>query len=270
LPLVEIEDVWFSYDKGRWVLRGVDLKVDRGEVLALIGRNGSGKSTLLRLVAGLEKPSRGSVVVNGLDTRRARPSEIAMFTGFIYQDPTQQLFASTVRGEIMLSLEFMGVTGEEAEDRAEKVISELGLGSIAEENPHFLSRGEKQLVVLASILARDPLVLLLDEPTTGLDAAANRMVMGLVARSAERGASVILVTHDMRNVAEYASKVAVMSDGEVLRVGEPGDVLCDADTLARAGLRPMPIVRLAQSMGLRPSTRPRELAELTARWLMNG
>ena len=268
--LVSVEDVWFRYPgTASWILRGVSLRAYSGEVVAIIGRNGSGKSTLLKVLAGLLKPQRGRVEVLGVDVKRAKASQIARFVGLVLQEPLEQLFALSVREEIELGLKFLGVKGREAEARLREVVELLGLEEYLDVNPRFLSRGDMQKVVLATLLARRPKLLLLDEPTTGLDTKSSLVLLSTVRDYITRvDGAAILVTHDLRNVAAFADRVLVLHDGVVVSEGPTRDVLNNVEKLSSAGLRPPPAIELAyrlRDLGIEAVLNSRELALEVAR-----
>lgn len=261
-PVVRVENLWFRYER-EWVLRRVNLEVYSGEMLALIGRNGSGKSTLLKLIAGLLKPVKGRVTVAGVDTKRFKASKLARLASYMHQEPTQQLFALSVREEIRLGLRFMGLSEGEIETRLSRIVRELALEEVLDLNPRFLSRGDKQKVVLASLLVREPKVLLLDEPTTGLDSKTCDEVMRVVKSRVRRGCAAVIATHDLRNVAKYSDRVAVLHKGSVIATGSTTEILGNVDLMRSVGLSPLPLALVACKLDLRPVLDAASLAEAT-------
>ncbi len=252
---IEVEDVWFSYSGDNYVLKGIDLDIEEGEFLAIIGRNGSGKSTLMRLLIGLLKPTKGRVIVRGKDTRSERVSEIAREVGFIFQSPDDQLFCRSVEEEIAFGLRNLGLGDDEIAEIVERTLRDFALQDVRGVYPRFLSRGDKQKVSVAAIAAMDPKILILDEPTTGQDHRDSRAIMELVKGLNERGKTIILVTHDMRNVAAYAERTILLEDGRILADAPTRRLFAKGELLRRCGLAPPQITELARScasMGIRP------------------
>ncbi len=242
---VQLHDVSYAYTKANYVLRNVNLTIQRGEFTALIGNNGSGKSTLMKLILGLLKPTHGKVVVEGIDTRTAKVSQLARRIGFIFQDPNDQLFANSVAEEIEFGLKNLGLDEAAVKARVEATLDQFGLQAQRDMFPRFLSRGDKQKVCIASVLAMQPSILLLDEPTTGQDHRDARQILELATSLNEQGITILLVTHDLINVAEFARRVVVLNNGNLRRDGPTAEVMTDLDLLADCHLAPPPLVELS-------------------------
>jgi energy-coupling factor transporter ATP-binding protein EcfA2 len=242
---ISVESVSFSYRAGLRALRDVDLRFAPGEFAAIVGNNGSGKSTLMKLLVGLLKPTAGRIVVDGTDTRGARVSALARRVGFIFQNPNDQLFANTVADEIRFGLRNLGLSPAEVEERLQATLARFGLQPVQDTFPRFLSRGDKQKVCIAAVVAMRPRILLLDEPTTGQDHRDSQAIMELARGLNEQGITVLLVTHDLINVAAYTRRTVVLRDGVVVRDGTTAAVMSDLDLLASCSLAPPQIVRLA-------------------------
>lgn len=268
--LLSVEGVSFAYRRGMWALHAVDLRVAAGEFTAIIGNNGSGKSTLMKLLVGLLKPTVGRVVVDGVDTRTARVSQLARRVGFIFQNPNDQLFANTVAEEIRFGLRNLGLPPAEIEARLEATLAQFGLEPMRDVFPRFLSRGDKQKVCLASIVAMQPRILLLDEPTTGQDHRDSRAILELATALNQQGITVLLVTHDLNNVAAYTRRVVVLRDGEVVRDGPTAQVMSDVALLDACSLVAPQIVRLSLSvadLGLPLALSVEAMEQHTRAWL---
>ena len=262
-PLIHVEHVRFAYREPLTVLHDVDLTFHRGEFTAIIGNNGSGKSTLMKLILGLLKPSSGRVLIDGVDTRRARVSELARKIGFIFQDPNDQLFASSVADEIRFGLRNLELPDDEIERRLEETLDQFELQGVRDTFPRFLARGDKQKVCIASIVAMHPQILLLDEPTTGQDHRDSRQIMELAQRLNAQGITILLVTHDLNNVARYARRVIVLNDGLIVADGPTAQVMADHALLESCHLAPPQIVRLSLALaahGVPPTMTPEALA----------
>lgn len=214
----------------RDVLRDIDLEVRPGELVALMGRNGSGKTTLLRLVAGFHRPERGRVLVNGRDTARLHPAEIAQQVGYLPQNPSSLFFAETLGAELAFTLKHHRGAGHDAE----ATLAGLGLAHAAQRNPRDLSGGERERAALAAVLVGAPAVLLLDEPTRGMDAVRKRALVEILTSLRADGVAILLATHDVELVAEIATRVVLLGDGRVVADGGPREVLSGSLTFATA------------------------------------
>ena len=268
--LLSVQQVGFSYRPGVLALRDVNLAFAAGEFAAIIGNNGSGKSTLMKLLVGLLRPTTGRVVVDGVDTRRAKVSALARRVGFIFQNPNDQLFANTVADEILFGLRNLGLPQAETDQRLEATLAEFGLVDLRDMFPRFLSRGDKQKVCIASIVAMRPRILLLDEPTTGQDHRDSQAILDLARRLNEQGITVLLVTHDLINVAAYARRTVVLRDGVVVRDGPTAAVMSDLELLASCSLVAPQIVRLAlrvADLGLPLALSTDDMVRSTREWL---
>jgi energy-coupling factor transporter ATP-binding protein EcfA2 len=212
------------------VLREIDLEVRPGELVALMGRNGSGKTTLLRLIAGLHRPSSGRVLIAGHDTARLHPADIAQSVGYLPQNPSALFFAETLRAELDFTLKHHRQSGLDPE----ATLAALGLGHAVDRNPRDLSGGERERAALAAVLVGGPRVLLLDEPTRGMDAARKRALVAMLHRLRDDGVAILLATHDVELVAEVASRVALLGDGRIVADGGPRTVLAGSLTFTTA------------------------------------
>ncbi|MBA2633161.1 MAG: ATP-binding cassette domain-containing protein [Chloroflexi bacterium] len=246
---IRLEGVDFTYPDGTVALRGVSLAIGRGEFVALLGPNGSGKTTLSRLLNGLLLPTAGRVLVDGIDTRERTVAELALRVGYLFQNPNHQLVSATVRGEIAVGPRARRLPAAEVEGRMMRASVLLGLEALLDEHPLLLTLAQKQLVALASLVALEPLVLVLDEPTTALDAAERRAVMDLVQSIHATGRTILLVTHEMDLAGEYADRCLALSDGELIFDGSPRQIFTDEDTLGRASLEPPQVAQLAARLG---------------------
>lgn len=236
--LFECRDVHFSY-LGRFpALSGIDLRILPGERIALVGANGSGKSTLLNLLDGLIFPDRGAVIYLGRPLTEAALLDEAFSTGFrgnvglVFQNPDVQLFCPTVREEIAFGPLQLGVDGETVRARMTRVVETLNIAHLLERSPHQLSVGEKRKVAFAAVLAGEPRVLLLDEPTAGLDPRTSTHLIEMLAAAAVSGKTVITATHDLHIVADIADKVYVFGqDRRIAACGSPAEILADSALL---------------------------------------
>jgi len=193
-----------------------------------MGRNASGKTTLVKHFNRLLTPTKGSVKVDGIDTRKATIAELARKVGFVFQNPNDHLFADTVEKEITFTLKNLGLESSEIEPRTNEILEKLNIKEYRKQYPRSLSGGEKQRVALASVLAVQPKILILDEPTRGMEYRLKSELMGFLDEYRRRGNTVILVSHDVETVAEYADRVVLLSEGKIVVDGNKHDVLSKA------------------------------------------
>ena len=245
--MIEFRDVHASYDGSAPILKGVSFTIRDGEFVAFVGTNGAGKSTTMRLMNGLLKPDAGQVLVDGVPTTELRTSELARRVGFLFQNPDRQICCNTVREELLFGFKALGLDGPDADSRVDAIVEEFAFDP--DDDPFLLNRGARQLLALASIVVLAPPVVVLDEPTTGLDYRECVKVMDIIRRIHERGTTVVMVCHDMEVVADYAARCIVMSGGEVVDDAPTFDVLRNRETLERASLVPPQIVELSLELG---------------------
>lgn len=249
---------------GREVLRGVDLVVPRGRRLALLGANGSGKTTLLRSLAGAIRPDSGEVTIDGVPVRHDRRGLRAHREAvqFVAQNPDDQLFAADVFRDVSFGPVNLGLPEADVRDRVAHALAVLSIADLADRPIHELSYGQRKRVAIAGALAMKPCVLLLDEPTAGLDPqGVDEMVEALAQLQAD-DTTVVISTHEVDFALRWADVVAVLVDG-TLRLGAPADLLGDADLVARARLRQPVVLQVAARLGL-PTAGVTGVAELVA------
>ena len=245
--MIEFRDVHASYDGSAPILKGVSFTIRDGEFVAFVGMNGAGKSTTMRLMNGLLKPDAGQVLIDDVPTSDLRTSELARRVGFLFQNPDSQICCNTVREELLFGFKALGLDGPDADSRVDAIVEEFAFDP--DDDPFLLNRGARQLLALASIVVLAPPVVVLDEPTTGLDYRECVKVMDIIRRIHERGTTVVMVCHDMEVVADYAARCIVMSGGEVVDDAPTFDVLRNRETLERASLVPPQIVELSLELG---------------------
>jgi energy-coupling factor transport system ATP-binding protein len=251
-----VDDVVFRYAPNTPdILRGVTLRIDRGDFVALIGQNGAGKTTLAKHFNGLLRPSAGTVRVLGTDTRTAGLADLARTVGYVYQNPDHQIFAQRVRSEVAFGPHNLGLSQAEVDSRVAQALALVELQDFAEAFAFSLGRGQRQKLAVASVLAMEPPVLVVDEPTTGLDKPGARGILDLLSRWNADGRTIVVITHDMTLVAERVPRTIVVNNGRILADGSTRDVLSDARLLREAFLRPPQVTRIAQrltSFGISP------------------
>ena len=248
--MIRAEQVGYSYTGGGQTVSDLSFHIEKGEFVAIVGENGAGKTTTVKLIDGLLKPTSGRMIVNGLDTAKSKVSERAKQVGFLFQNPDRQICENTVREEIAFGLR--AVWGKKETERIDERVNELlDLFSFrGDEEPFSLSRGQRQQVALASTLALKPAVLILDEPTTGLDYRECTRIMEFIRKLNEtENTTVVMVCHDMEVVLDYARRALVMAGGRLLRDGPVRELFRDAELMARASLLPPQIIQLSSRLG---------------------
>ncbi|MEW6553470.1 MAG: ATP-binding cassette domain-containing protein [Actinomycetota bacterium] len=221
--------LWQVYPHGPEALKGVDLALEGGCRLAVMGENGAGKSTLLRCLLGLLRPSRGKVELFGSEPAPARLPGLARRLGYCPQNPVTYFVRSSVREELLHTMHLRGVDGLEAGDAVDRQLDRLGLGSLADRNPRDLSSGEREKVVIAAaLLPPAPDLVVMDEPTRGLDYDNKRTILDYLDEYREDGSTLFVVTHDVEFAASLADRVAIMGDGSIITVGPASEVLSDS------------------------------------------
>ena len=243
--VVQVRGLYYTYPGGIKALKGVNLEVYQGEVLAMMGENGAGKTTLVKHFNGILKPTRGQVLVKGIDTRHASIAELSRIVGFVFQNPDHQLFADTVYEEVAFALRNFGYPEHVIESRVKWALNLMDLWKYRTRSPFSLSVGERKRLTIASVLAYDPEIIVLDEPTAGQDHLQKEKISEIIHLLRLMGKTVVIVTHDVEFVTEHVDRVAVMARGKILAVGPPQRVLCDPRLLREARLVAPQLVRLS-------------------------
>ncbi len=228
-----LRHVHFRYPDGFEALRGVDLRIEAGEKVALVGPNGAGKSTLMLQLNGTLRPSSGEVHVAGVGVEKATLRRIRAEVGLVFQDPDDQLFSPTVFDDVAFGPLHMGLPADEVHRRVEVALAAVGMAAFAHRVPHRMSLGQRKRVAVATVLSMDPSILVFDEPSAGLDPRGRRELIGLL-RSLDQ--TMLVSTHDMRLVAEVFPRTVVMDDGEVVADGPTDALLADTAMLDAHGL----------------------------------
>jgi len=210
--MIRVKNLHHTYENGREVLRGIDFEMGN-EVVALVGQNGSGKTTFAKHLNGLLKPTSGSVEVDGLDTREHTVAELSRLVGYVFQNPEHMFFEENVFREVAFGPRNLGLGDEEIEERVRWALKAVNLEGYERRTPYSLSGGEKQRLAIACILAMKPRYIILDEPTTGLDARSSESVVEAIEKLHSEGHGILLITHDMELVLRLAERVVLLEDG---------------------------------------------------------
>lgn len=249
-PLLELREVSFSYDRDTEVLHRLSLTVNRGEMLAIAGRNGAGKSTVSKLICGFYRPSSGAILLNGRDISRDTIKERAEKIGFVTQNPNHMISKTLIYDEIALGLRLRGIPEDIIRGRVHEVLKVCGLHEFREWPVSALSYGQKKRVTIASILVLEPEVIILDEPTAGQDYRHYNEMMEFLRGLNSRGITVIMITHDMHLMLEYAQRTIVLADGKKLADDRPERILTDRAVVERANLKETSLFTLALKAGV--------------------
>ena len=247
-PLIEVRGLSYRYPEGAQALNGVNLTVPKGEFYALLGPNGSGKTTLAHHLIGLKRPPRGTVFLGGQDVARMPVAELSRSVGYVFQNPEHQFVSLTVRDELAFSLHAYKVPEAEIEPRVRALLREFGLEEQAGSNPYQLSQGQKRRLSVATMLAVEPAVLILDEPTFGQDMENAERIAQQLARLNKAGTTIVVITHDMKLVGECAHRAGVLVAGETLFEGSPRELFSRPDLLKKACLAPPPLYELSRRL----------------------
>jgi energy-coupling factor transport system ATP-binding protein len=242
--LIDAKDLYFTYPNGVEALRGVSATIQDGEFVAIMGQNGAGKTTLVKHFNGLLKPTRGRVIVDTVDVTKASIATLSRNVGFVFQNPDHQLFSETVEEEISFALRNFGFNEDVVEKRVTWALNLLGLTQYRKTSPFMLSGGERKRVALASVLAWDPKILILDEPTIGQDYQQKEKLRQFIFQMETQKKTVITVTHDVEFVAECNPRVILMREGKIIADGEARHILTNPSILAEASIIPPQIAQI--------------------------
>jgi energy-coupling factor transport system ATP-binding protein len=241
--VIEVENLCFTYPEGLEALNGINLVIRRGEFVAFLGQNGSGKTTLAKHFNGLLKPSKGTVKIFGSDIFNWKTREIGKKVGYVFQNPDHQIFAQTVRDEIAYTLKLQDLPMEEIKSRVETTLKRVGLEGVGDEDPFSMTKGKRQCVAVASVLASTPDVLILDEPTTGLDFRELCEMMKLTSELNRQGITTIIITHSMWVAAQYAHRIVIFDSGRIAADDSSRKIFAKEDLLETHHLKPPQIVQ---------------------------
>jgi len=240
--MLKIENLHYTYEDGTPALNGIDLEIAHGEFLAMLGSNGSGKTTLIKHLNGLFRPTLGRVLLDGKPIENVEDREVFSRIGIVFQDPNDQLFASTVEEDVAFGPSNMGLSPDEIKERAHKALHMVNMQDFARKGVHALSHGQKKRICIAGILAMEPQVIVLDEPTAGLDPMGVHSLMHLLQDlNTKEGITMIMATHVVDLVPLFMSKIAILGKGTMLRYGTPEEVFGDPEALQRAKLH-LPLI----------------------------
>ena len=247
--IIDIRNLSYAYDRENHALKDVNLSIQEGEFVAIVGQNGSGKTTLVKHMNGLLMPTSGDVYINRKNTKKEDVYSLSRDVGYVFQNPDHQIFEQSVADEVAFGLKLKGISEHKAKRMVEDALYAVGLMGLEDEDPFILTKGQRQRIAVASVLASKPRVIILDEPTTGLDYKELRGMMSLINKLNQAGHTIIIVTHTMWVVAEYAKRVVVMGEGRVILDGPTREVFSKEEELRSLFLKPPAIVSLGNLIG---------------------
>ncbi len=243
------KNVWFKYNNDHdWVLKDINLEIRKGEFVIILGHNGCGKTTLLKHFNRLLKPSKGEILFEGKDLKSYKDFEVFSKVGFLFQDPNDQIFATTVEEDVSFGPLNMGLSPEEIEKRVVESLSLVGMLEYRKAKIHELSYGQKQRVAIAGVLANKPSIIVFDEPTSSLDPATQIEVMDILKKLNESGITVIMTTHDIEYIAEYSQRIITMANGTIIYDGNVNELFSKDEIIHSSRLRLPKIAILVKSI----------------------
>ena len=244
------ENVNFSYPGSGPVLEHIDLKISSGEQIALMGHNGAGKTTLAKLINGLLSPTSGNVWIGSMNTKEHTTANIAHHVGYVFQNPDDQIFHSTVEKEIGFCRKILKQKGQDSKARIDEALQMTGMGEYRRKNPFDLPLSLRRFVAMASVLAMDPDIVIFDEPTAGQDLNGRNTLIEIFRKLKEKGKTVIVISHDMDFIFEHFDKLIVMANKEILFYGTRQDAFQTPELFRKANLEPPCISILCQHFGI--------------------
>lgn len=252
-PLLEVKGLSFGYQKGQQTLRDVSFSIGKGEMVSIVGRNGAGKSTLSKLICGFETPDAGEIFLNGKPLAEENIRRRAQHIGYVMQNPNQMISKTMIYEEVALGLQRSGLTEEQIREKVEATLRVCGLYPFRNWPISALSFGQKKRVTIASVLALDPELILLDEPTAGQDFRHYTDIMEFLRGLNARGVTVVMITHDMHLMLEYTRRALVFCDGRLIADRTAAAVLCDPALVEQAALKETSLYTLANRCGIAPA-----------------
>ncbi|HJD36103.1 MAG TPA: energy-coupling factor ABC transporter ATP-binding protein [Candidatus Blautia ornithocaccae] len=262
MAYLELKNVSYVYPNGYTAVEDVSMAFKEGEAVAIIGQNGAGKTTTVKLMNGLLRPSKGEILVEGESTENKTTASIARKVGYVFQNPDDQIFQESIYKEIAYGLVKQKMSHEEVKRRALEAARLCGLEEDLEEHPYNLPYSKRKFITIAAIVAMDPKVVILDEPTAGQDRASIQLLGDIVHKLAEKNKIVITITHDMEFVVKYFKRVIVMAEKKVRRDGGPREIFWDEELLRFSSLKQPYLCQLANLLGYRDILTIDELLEV--------
>lgn len=254
-PVLEVQNLSFSYNEEKQILKHVSFKINKGDMVSIVGKNGAGKSTISKLICGFYKPTSGKILLNEEDIANKTIKERSEKIGFVMQNPNQMISKSMIFDEVAFGLRVRGYSEEEVKERVYKVLEICGLYKFRNWPISALSFGQKKRVTIASILVLNPEVIILDEPTAGQDFKHYSEIMEFLVELNKQGVTIIMITHDMHLMLEYTNNVIVLSEGEKIADDTAINILTNNEVIEKANLKETSLYELAQKCGIEDEKR---------------
>lgn len=246
MKALKIEGLHFTYPAGVKALKGIDLEIDQGESIGIIGENGAGKTTLVKHFNGLLKPTEGKAHVMGKDTQEKSIRELSQVCGYVFQNPQNQIFQNRIFDEVAFGPRNMGFSEDKVRKKVKKALKEVELWDKKEDHPYDVNYNKRKLIAIASIRAMDTDIFILDEPTTAQDPKHKRIASSIIDKLLEEGKTVVTISHDMEFIAHNTDRVFVLRDGNIMLRGKTPEVYSKPKELSKTFLEPPLITQLAQ------------------------
>ena len=250
MAYIRMKDVSFEYPGGFLAVDNINIEIEKGENVAIIGQNGAGKTTTVKMMNGLERPTKGDVLIGDMNTKNYSTAKVSRVVGYVFQNPDDQIFHSTVYSEVEFGPKMMKLSPQEITDRVDYALKITGLEKSRDTNPYDLPLSIRKFVTIAAIIAMDTEVVIFDEPTAGQDLEGNRRLAAILKTLNDKGKTVITISHDMDFVAANFERVIVMANKKVVTSGTPREIFWNFEALESAKLKQPYISRLCSELGI--------------------
>lgn len=264
-----LNKVNYTYPNGSLAADDISLHIKSGENAAVIGKNGAGKTTLAKMLNGLLKPQQGDVFIGNRNTKDYTTAQISKLAGYVFQNPDEQIFHATVEKEVAFAPKRMKLKKEDIIRRTQEALKRTKLEEYREENPYNLPLSLRKFVTIAAVLAMEPDIYILAEPTAGQDMEGNRKLTEILRYLHSKGKTMITITHDMEFVAENCKKIIVMANNKIIRTGSPEEIFRDMEVMKEANLKPPSVSRICTQLGFPGPIHTRDAAELILKHWQN-
>jgi len=250
MAYIQIKDASYAYPGGFLAVDDINIEIEKGENVAIVGQNGAGKTTTVKMLNALQRPTKGEVLIGEMNTKDHTTAQVSRVVGYVFQNPDDQIFHATVIGEVEFGPKTLGLSDEQIKKQVDYALKITGMAKFRDENPYNLPLSVRKFVTIAAIIAMDTEVMIFDEPTAGQDLEGNRRLGQILKTLRERGKTLITISHDMEFVCENFDRVIVMADKKVVASGTPRDIFWNFDVLEKARLKQPYVSRLCRALGL--------------------
>lgn len=250
MAYIEVKDVSFAYPNGYLAVDDISMTIEQGENIAIVGQNGAGKSTFVKMLNALEYPTKGLIKIGDMVTKDHTTAKVSRVVGYVFQNPDDQIFHSTVRQEVEYGPKMVKLPQEQLEKQVNYALEITGMAQYAEENPFNLPLSMRKFITIAAIIASDCSVMIFDEPTAGQDLAGNQLLAKILVELHAQGKTLITISHDMEFVVDNFQKVVVMANKKILKIDTPQEIFWDYEVLEKAMLKQPYVSRLCRELGL--------------------